>query len=120
MSNQSRAPIKPLVTVDDLDRLDIRVGRVESVADISGSNKLVKLEVSFGDHRRTILAGLKQERERPEEIVGLQTIFIVNLEPKKMAGELSEGMLLDIGYSDGLTPVLAVPEALVPEGTRLG
>ena len=120
MSNQSPAPIKPLITVDDLDRLDIRVGRVESVVDVSGSSKLVKLEVSFGDHRRTILAGLKEERKRPDEIVGLQTIFLVNLEPKRMAGEVSEGMLLDIGYADGLTPVLAIPEALVPEGTSLG
>ncbi len=120
MSDKSPAPIKPLVTVEDFSRLDIRVGRIEKVSDVSNSRKLVKLDVSFGDHRRTILAGLKEEREKPDQIAGLQAIFLVNLEPRKMAGEISEGMLLDIGYADGLTPVLAIPEGEVPDGTRLG
>jgi len=120
MSEKSPALIKPLVTIDDFARLDIRVGRIEKVSDVLDSRKLVKLDVSFGDHRRTILAGLRDEREKPEEMEGLQAIFLVNLEPKKMAGEISEGMLLDIGYADGLTPVLAVPETDVPDGTRLG
>ncbi len=120
MSDRPPASIKPLVTVDDFSRLDIRVGRVVKVSDVSGSRKLVRLDVSFGDHRRTILAGLKGERERPEEIEGRQAIFLVNLEPKEMAGHISEGMLLDIGYADGLIPVLAIPEADVPDGTRLG
>jgi tRNA-binding protein len=120
MSDKPPAPIKPLVTIDDFSRLDIRVGRIEKVSDVAGSRKLVKLDVSFGDHRRAILAGMKEEREHPEEIEGRQAIFLVNLEPKKMAGELSEGMLIDIGYADGLTPVLAIPEADVPDGTRLG
>jgi tRNA-binding EMAP/Myf-like protein len=44
----------------------------------------------------------------------------VNLEPRKMAGEMSEGMLFDIGYADGVTPVLSVPERPVPNGTRAG
>jgi tRNA-binding protein len=90
------------------------------VADISGSDKLVKLTVDFGDHTRSILAGIRQEREDAKEIEGEQALFIVNLEPKKMMGELSEGMLLDIGYADGITPVLAVPEKPVPNGARAG
>ena len=63
---------------------------------------------------------MKKERANPKEIEGKQTLFVVNLEPKKMAGELSEGMLFDIGYADGITPVLAVPEKPVPNGTRAG
>jgi tRNA-binding EMAP/Myf-like protein len=50
----------------------------------------------------------------------MQALFIVNLPPRKMAGELSEGMLFDIGYADGITPVLATPETPVPNGTRVG
>jgi len=50
----------------------------------------------------------------------LQALFVVNLAPKKMAGELSEGMLFDIGYADGIVPVLAQPEKTVPNGTRVG
>ena len=114
------APVKPNVTIDDLQKLDIRVGTIESVEDVAGSKKLVKLTVSFGDHRRTILAGMKQEREDPTEVTGRQTLFVVNLAPRRMAGEVSQGMLFDLGYEDGITPVLAVPEKPVPDGTRVG
>ena len=81
---------------------------------------MVKLTVNFGDHKRTILAGMRRERQNQKEVEGKQALFIVNLEPKRMFGELSEGMLFDIGYADGITPVLAVPERPVPNGTRAG
>jgi tRNA-binding protein len=80
----------------------------------------VRLRVSFGDHERTILAGLRKERANAAELLGRQTLFIVNLEPKTMAGEVSEGMLFDLGYADGLLPALAVPERSMPNGTRAG
>ena len=111
-------PIKPAITTEDLQRIDIRVGTIISVEDVPSSNKLVKLTVEFGDYTRTILAGMKKERENPKEIEGKQALFVVNLPPRKMAGEISEGMLFDIGYADGITPVLAVPEKPVPDGTR--
>jgi len=88
------------------------------VEDITGSDKLVKLLVDFGDHKRRILAGVRKERADPNEIQGKQALFVVNLEPRRMMGEISEGMLFDLGYEDGITPVLAVPEKLVPNGTR--
>ncbi len=120
MSEFSPAPIKPIVGVAALDALDIRVGTIERVEEIPRSDKLMKLAVNFGDHSRTILAGIKKERENPREIEGRQALFVVNLEPRKMAGEVSEGMLFDIGYADGVTPVLSVPERPVPNGTRAG
>ena len=78
--------------------------------DVPNSDKLVQLRVSFGDHERTIVAGMKTERANPQEIVGRQALFVVNLEPRKMRGVVSEGMLFDIGYADGVRPVLAMPE----------
>ena len=114
------APIKPTVSYGVFDQIDIRAGTVQSVADIKGADNLVRLIVDFGDHQRTILAGLKQEREDPTEIEGKQALFVVNLEPRKMMGEVSEGMLFDLGYADGITPVLVVPENPVPDGTRAG
>ena len=114
------APLKATVTFDAVEQLDVRVGTIESVEDVKGSDKLLKLTVSFGDHRRTILAGMKRERANPQEIVGAQALFVVNLAPRRMAGEVSEGMLFDIGYADGITPVLAVPESNVPDGARAG
>jgi tRNA-binding protein len=114
------APIKPIVVIAVLEALDIRVGTIQKVEEVARSEKLMKLTVSFGDHKRSILAGMKKERENPREIEGRQALFVVNLEPRKMAGEISEGMLFDIGYADGVTPVLAMPEKPVPDGTRAG
>lgn len=114
------APLKPVISFGEVDRIDIRVGTIVSVDDIAGSDKLLKLTVDFGDHRRSILAGMKKEREHPREIEGQQALFVVNLEPKKMMGEISEGMLFDIGYADGVKPALAVPERIVPNGARAG
>jgi tRNA-binding protein len=76
------APIKPLISIDDLERLDIRVGTIQSAAEVPESKKLMKLTVDFGDHSRTILAGIKQERVDPQEISGLQALFVVNLPPR--------------------------------------
>src|SRR5689334_7082999 len=114
------APIKATVTRSALDALDIRIGTILTVEDVRGSAKLVRLVVSFGDHTRTIRAGLKKERANAEELRGRQALFVVNLKPRRMAGEVSEGMLFDLGYEDGIVPVVAVPERPVPDGTRAG
>jgi len=114
------APVKPPVALSVLESLDIRLGTIRAVDDVPGSRKLIRLTVSFGDHTRRILAGMKQERADPRELMGRQALFVVNLEPKRMAGELSEGMVFDIGYADGLLPALAIPERELPDGARAG
>jgi tRNA-binding protein len=114
------AQVKPPISPELLNQIDVRVGTILSVTDVANSEKLLALEVSFGDHKRTVLTGMKRERANPREIEGKQALFVVNLTPRKMAGMVSEGMLFDIGYLDGITPVLAVPEAHVPDGTRAG
>ncbi len=114
------APVKPTIPFSVLEALDVRVGTITKVEDVPSSSKLARLVVSFGDHTRTILAGIRRERANPRELEGKQALFVVNLEPRKMAGEVSEGMLFDLGYADGLVPALAVPERPVPDGTRAG
>ena len=113
-------PVKSEISFDVLDQIDVRVGTITQVLEIEKSDKLMKLIVDFGDHTRTILAGIKGERDDPREIEGTQALFVVNLTPKKMMGETSEGMLFDIGYADGILPALAVPENPVPNGVRAG
>jgi methionine--tRNA ligase beta chain len=120
MDFMTPAPVKPLISMDVVNQIDVRVGTIESVNEVPGSDKLVQLRVRFGDSTRTIVAGMKQERANPKEIEGRQALFVVNLEPRKMRGVVSEGMLFDIGYADGIRPVLAVPEAAVPDGARAG
>lgn len=114
------APVKPEITIDDVASLDVRVGTIRKVEEVADSRKLMKLTVDFGDHSRSILSGIRQERDDPGEIEGLQALFVVNLPERKMAGELSQGMLFDIGYEDGIKPALAMPERPVPDGARAG
>jgi tRNA-binding protein len=120
MSEFHPAPVKPFIAAAVLETVDVRLGTITAVDDVTGSRKLVKLTVSFGDHTRSIVAGLKQERPDPSALVGRQALFVVNLEPRVIAGERSEGMLFDIGYADGLTPALAMPEVPLPDGARAG
>lgn len=115
-----QAPIKEEITFDDFAKVDIRVGTIVEVSEVIQSDKLMKLTVDFGDHTRSILAGIKQERDNPKEIEGKQALFVVNLPERKMAGEVSQGMLFDIGYEDKLQPCLACPESIMPNGARAG
>jgi len=114
------APVKPTISIKEFQKIDIRVGTIESLDNIEQADKLVKLRVNFGDHHRQILAGIKTERVDPGEVIGRQALFVINLEPRKMMGQVSEAMLFDIGYADDITPVLAVPEKPVPNGVRAG
>ena len=114
------APVKPTISKDVLEQIDVRIGTIEAVNDVPRSDKLLALTVNFGDHVRTILSGMKQERANPQEIVGKQALFVVNLAPRKISGVESQGMLFDIGYEDGILPALAMPERPVPNGSRAG
>ena len=120
MEKIKEATVKPTISFKEFQRIDIRVGTIERIDNIEQADKLVKLRVDFGDHQRQILAGIKTERMDPGEIIGRQALFVVNLQPRKMMGEVSEGMLFDIGYADDITPVLAIPERPVPNGSRAG
>jgi tRNA-binding protein len=114
------APLKPPVGAEALERIDLRIGTILDVGDVEGAARLVRLSVDFGDRVRTVVVGMKQERENPAEVKGRQALFIVNLEPRRIRGVLSEAMLVDAGYQDGITPVLLCPERMVPAGTRAG
>lgn len=120
MSEASGAAVKPTIAFEELEKIDIRVGEILSLEDVPNSDKLVVLAVDFGSFQRQIVVGMKQERADPTEVVGQQALFVVNLAPRKIRGVESEGMLFDIGYPDGVTPVLATPEKPVPNGTRTG
>src|SRR6185295_19633744 len=73
------SPVKPVVDSSTLDSLDVRLGTIRAVDEVPDSKKLLRLTVSFGDHTRSILAGMKQERANAAELVGRQALFVVNL-----------------------------------------
>src|SRR5713226_1905826 len=70
-SGMVSAPIKPAITMDLLERIAIRDGTIRSVTDVPNSENLVQLRVSFGDHERTVVAGLRKERANPREVEGM-------------------------------------------------
>ncbi len=113
-------PVKPIVSFEQFEALDMRLGTIVAVDDIAGADQIVRLTVDFGDHRRHIVAGIKQERDDPQTVVGLQTLFVLNLKPRTIRGEVSEGMIVDVGYADGLLPTFLLPERPLPNGTRAG
>ncbi|MCS4464203.1 tRNA-binding protein [Clostridium botulinum] len=85
------APVKANINMDVLDKIDIRVGTIKLVEDVEKSDKLVKLSVDFGGFTRTILVGMKGERDNPKEIEGKQALFVVNLAPKKWQEKFLKG-----------------------------
>jgi methionyl-tRNA synthetase len=107
---------KELVSVNDLSKLDIRIGNVVKAERVQGSKKLLKLEVELDKKRRTIVAGVA-EHYQPEELAGKQVAVIVNLEPAKLMGIKSEGMLL-AAVEEGKISLLTADKPVKP-GTRV-
>jgi len=116
----SPAPVKGEIDMALLDRVDIRVGTIRAVEPVSGADRLAVLTADFGDHIRRIVAGIRTERDNLDVLIGAQALFVVNLPPKTIRGQRSEGMLFDVGFADGLRPALAQPERPVPNGARAG
>jgi len=87
------APIKPLISTPDLDKIDVRIGTILAVEDVAHSETLVCVPVDFGNHARSILVSMKKYRPYPKEIEGRQVLFVVNLAPRKVEGEVSEGLV---------------------------
>lgn len=105
------------ISYDDFAKLDIRIGRVVAAEPIDGADKLIKCTVDFGDFgTRTIVSGIK-EWKTPEELVGRQLPYIVNLAPRMLRGVESQGMLLAASDEHGVA--LINPEREVPPGTKL-
>lgn len=107
----------PEITIDDFAKVELLVGTVEQAEEVPGSDKLLKLQVNFGDHgMRQILSGVKKSYA-PDQLIGKQGVFVVNLKPRKMMGHESHGMML-FGVRDGVQKFVTVAEN-VPNGTKI-
>lgn len=108
--------MKPLITFTDFDKLDLRVGKIIQCEHKEGSNKLLRLTVDFGpEGQRNILSGIAQFYT-PEQLIGRTFVFILNLEPRKLMGEESQGMIL---AADGKIPLPIKPLRKVTAGTGI-
>lgn len=110
--------MKDSINYDDFSKLDIRIGEIVAVEIVPETDKLLKLSVNFGDlGERTIVSGIRQHFEDPQVLVGVQTSFVVNLEPRTLRGIESQGMLFAAG--DGNTFSLMLPQNTIATGTPL-
>lgn len=107
---------KELISYDDFQKLDIRIALVEKVEKVPKADKLYKLTVSLGTEKRTIVAGLA-EYYKADELAGKKITILANLEPRKLRGILSEGMLLAADYED--TVSILVPDKDIPAGANI-
>jgi methionine--tRNA ligase beta chain len=103
-----------MISFDEFKKLDLRVAKVIRAEKIEGSRNLLKLEIDLGSEKRQIVAGISQFYQ-PEDLIGKEIVVVANLEPKKLMGIESQGMLL-AAEKDG-EPVILVPEKEVPPGT---
>ena len=106
-----------MITNDDFKKLNIVVGRIESVEEIECSEKLYKFAVNIGTETRQILGGLKLAYAK-EELLGKQVLVLANLEPKIIMGLESQGMILCASDSDG-KPAIISPIAPTPNGSTI-
>ncbi len=107
-----------IITIDDFLKVDLRVATVVEAEEVPDSQKLLKLKVSLGSEERQIIAGIKKSYS-PEDLVGKQIVVIANLQPRKLAGLESEGMLLAT-HDEEDSIVLVSPQKDVPAGNKLG
>ncbi len=105
------------VTIDDFKKVEIQIGTIRSAERVPETDKLLRLEVDFGESApRQILSGIA-EHVQPEDIIGRQFPFITNLEPRVIRGNVSKGMLLAVGEGD--TFALLSPTRAVSPGSRI-
>ena len=107
------------INYDDFSKTDLRVGKIENAEEVEGSEKLIKMEVDFGDlGKRIIFAGIRKWYQ-PDDLKEKFFIFVFNLEPKKIMGEDSQGMILAAEEEDGENCVLLVPDKNIYPGTKV-
>jgi methionyl-tRNA synthetase len=107
---------KELVSYEEFKKLDIRVALVESVEKVPKADKLYKLSIALGDEKRTLVAGLA-EKYKPDELKGKKIVILANLEPRKLRGIQSDGMLL--AAVDGDIVSVLTPDKEIPSGAKI-
>ena len=105
------------ISFDDFIKIDLRVAEIKACEDIEGADKLYKLTIDMGEER-LIVAGIKQYYSK-EELVGKKIAVVANLEPRKLRGIMSHGMLLAASNEDKSSVVLLTPDRAIPNGSKI-
>jgi len=105
-----------MISFEDFQKIELKVAKIIEAEKIEKSEKLLKLIVDLGDEKRQLVAGIAKYY-KPEDLIGKEIVIVANLEPKKLMGIESQGMLLAANV-DG-KPVILIPEKEVPPGTKI-
>jgi len=105
-----------MINFDDFKKLDMRIARILKAEKIEGSSKLLKFQIDIGDEEKQLVAGLAKHYN-PEDLVGREIVVVVNLEPKKLMGVESQGMLLAASKNDDI--VLLQPDREIEPGSKI-
>ncbi|MGN1062118.1 MAG: methionine--tRNA ligase subunit beta, partial [Candidatus Scatosoma sp.] len=108
----------PEISVEDFDKVRLQVGEIVACEKVEKSSKLLHETVKFGSETRSVVSGIAK-RYKPEELIGKKVVFVTNLQPVKLCGVLSEGMILAAEDEEGNFSLIC-PEKDVKDGTRLG
>jgi methionyl-tRNA synthetase len=104
-----------MITFDDFKKMDIRIATIAEAEKVEGADKLLKLKVDLGDETRQVVAGIALQYEA-KDLPGKQVVLLCNLEPAKIRGVESNGMVLCATMPE---PVLLLPEKNVPNGSKV-
>ena len=104
------------ITIEDLKKIEVRIGKIINAEKVENADRLLKLEVDFGEFKRQIVSGIA-EFYNILDLIGKECPFIVNLEPRTFRGIESQGMLLAVGVDN--KAVLLHPDKEVPEGSSI-
>lgn len=105
-----------MITIDDFKKVELRIAKVISAEKVEGSDKLLKLQVSLGTEERQILAGISKYYV-PDELIGKNIVIVANLEPRKMMGLESQGMVLAAGDENGISVLTTMRD--IPPGSEV-
>jgi methionyl-tRNA synthetase len=116
-SAKQPAQDKPRITIDDFKKVELKVAKVISVEKVPKSDKLLKIQISLGEEQRQVIAGIAQHYS-PDDLIGKKVVVVVNLQPAKLMGQESNGMLLAASDDDGHLSVLTVARDMI-EGSKI-
>ena len=111
-------PLAPQISIDDFAKVDLRVATVVEAEKVKGADKLLRLVVDLGFEKRQIVAGIAKAYE-PEKLVGRKVVIVANLQPRKLRGLESNGMIVAASFGPDDLPILAGFHEDIPNGARL-
>lgn len=106
-----------MISYDEFSKTELKVATIKEAVRLEGSDKLIKLQIDLGYESRQLVAGIGKKYE-PVDLIGRQIVVVANLEPRKLMGEESQGMLLAAHDEEG-SPILLIPDKITPNGSKI-